>query len=93
MSLSGLIIALHPLNLYNHIMTKKLEIPFEVADGITKINLIECRNYLQSELDQWNANPKTEDNPDGYWLHPEDVVNNMNLIRSMNVVIGYFGGE
>lgn len=68
-------------------------IPFEVADGITRANLIECRNYLQSELDQWQANPKDELNPTGYWLHPEDVVNNMKYIRAMNIMIGYFGGE
>jgi hypothetical protein len=74
-------------------MSSEMTIPFEVADGITKTNLIEGRNYLQSELDQWNANPKTEDNPDGYWLHPEDVVNNMNLIRAMNLLINYYGGE
>lgn len=72
---------------------KGLQIPFEVADGITKANLIDARNYLQSELDQWNENPKTEDNPDGYWLHPEDVVNNMALVRAMNLLIGYYGGE
>lgn len=74
-------------------MSTELTIPFEVADGITKANLIDGRNYLQSELDQWHANPKTEDNPDGYWLHPEDVVNNMNLIRAMNLLIDYYGGE
>jgi hypothetical protein len=72
---------------------KHLEIPFEVADGITKANLIESRNYLQSELDRWNANPKTEDNPNGYWLHPEDVGKNYTLIRSMNLIIDYYGGE
>lgn len=72
---------------------KELSIPFEVADGITRANLIECRNYLQSELDQWEANPKDELNPTGYWLHPEDVVNNMKYVRAMNVLIGYFGGE
>lgn len=72
---------------------RELTIPSEVADGITKANLIDFRNYLKSELDQWEANPKTEDNPTGYWLHPEDVVKNMTLIRSMNEVIRYFGGE
>jgi hypothetical protein len=72
---------------------KNLEIPFEVADGITRYNLIDSRNYLQSELDQWNANPKTEDNPDGYWLHPEDVVINMQLVKAMSLIINYYGGE
>jgi hypothetical protein len=73
-------------------MNSGLTIPYEVADGITLATLIEGRDYLQSELDKWNANPKTEDNPDGYWLHPEDVVNNMNYIRAMNLLIDYYGG-
>jgi hypothetical protein len=71
----------------------QLSIPFEVADGITKANLIDARNYLQSELDQWYNNPKTEDNPTGYWIHPEDIANNHNLIRAMNLLIKYYGGE
>jgi len=70
-----------------------LNIPYEVAHGITLASLIDSRDYLQSELDQWHANPKDELNPDGYWLHPEDVVNNMKYIRAMNLLIGYFGGE
>jgi hypothetical protein len=72
---------------------REIKIPSEVADGITKATLIDYRDYLQSELDQWHANPKTEDNPTGYWLHPEDVGINHNLIRSMNLLIEYFGGE
>lgn len=74
-------------------MVDNLTIPGEVADGITKATLINYRNYLQSENEQWLANPKSEDNPDGYWLHPEDVANNFVLIRSMNKLIAYFGGE
>ena len=70
-----------------------LVIPHEVSDGITKATLIESRDYIQSELDQWYANPKTEDNPEGYWLHPEDLANNYNLIRAMNLLINYYGGE
>ena len=72
---------------------KNLEIPFEVADGITKANLIDARDYLQSELDQWQANPKNETNPNGYWLHPEDLALNMQLIKAMTLVINYYGGE
>jgi hypothetical protein len=71
---------------------KELTIPYEVSDGITLATLVDARAYLQSELDKWNANPKTDSNPGGYWLHPEDVVNNMNYIRAMNVVIKYYGG-
>jgi len=71
----------------------EVKIPGEVADGITKATLIEYRNYLQSEVDQWHANPKTEDNPTGYWLHPEDLANNYKLIAAMTLLIKYFGGE
>ena len=60
---------------------------------ITLASLIDSRDYLQSELDQWNANPKSNDNPSGYWLHPEDVVNNMNYIRAMNLLIGTMAGK
>jgi len=74
-------------------MIKELTIPFEVADGITKANLIEARNYLQSELDQWEANPRDDNNPTGYWLHPEDVVLNTKLIEAMDLLINnYYGG-
>ena len=31
-------------------------------------------------------------NPDGFWMHPDDVVNNGTLIRAMNLLIGYYGG-
>ena len=51
-------------------------LPVEAADSITIANLSNMRNYLQSELDQWKANPKNDNNPTGYWLHPEDVNKN-----------------
>jgi len=73
-------------------MIRDLTIPFEIADGITKTNLIEARRYLQSELDQWEANPKDDNNPTGYWLHPDDVVNNMKLVKAMDLLIKYYGG-
>ena len=71
---------------------KELTIPYEVSDGIALATLVDARAYLQSELDKWNANPKTDSNPTGYWMHPEDVVYNAELIRAMNVVIKYYGG-
>lgn len=74
-------------------MSKGLEIPHEVADGIVLASLIDHRKYLQSELKAWEKNPKTDINPDGYWLHPEDVVKNTVLIRAMDEIIKYYGGE
>jgi hypothetical protein len=65
----------------------------ETCDNITRLNLTEYRDLLQSELDQWNTNPKTEDNPTGYWLHPEDVIGNFERIKRLNLVLNDFGGE
>jgi hypothetical protein len=74
-------------------MGKGLEIPFEIADGIVLASLLDQRKYLKSELKKWEKNPKTDSNPDGYWLHPEDVVKNTVLIRAMDEIIKYYGSE
>lgn len=63
----------------------------EAADRITVLNLMEHRSYLKKELSDWKKNPKTDDNPGGYWLHPEDVVGNTQLIEAMNTIIKYYG--
>lgn len=65
-------------------MTKRLEIDRETADRITVLTLKDCRAYLKKELRQYKK---------GEYLHPEDVVGNMKLIESMNLVIKYFGEE
>jgi hypothetical protein len=48
---------------------KKIELDAEVADGITLCNLKDCRAYLKKELAQWKKNPRSDTNPNGYWLH------------------------
>jgi hypothetical protein len=63
----------------------------EAADRITVLNLMEYRTYLKKELSDWKKNPRSETNPDGYWLHPEDVTGNTRLIEALNTVIKYFG--
>jgi hypothetical protein len=75
-------------------MTKRvgpITLDSEAADRITLLNLKEYRNYLKKELSDWKKNPRTETNPDGYWLHPEDVANNIELVEAMNKLIKYFG--
>jgi hypothetical protein len=62
----------------------------ETADRITSLNLKDYRANLKSELTKWKKNPKTEDNPDGYWLHPEDVTGNMRRIEALNLIINDF---
>jgi hypothetical protein len=59
----------------------------EAADRITLLNLKEFRSYLKKELSDWKRNPRTDTNPDGYWLHPEDVTNNQLIINALNTVI------
>ncbi len=66
-------------------MTNKLEIPYEVADGITLTVLKRQLSYLKKEL-------KDHDKK-GKWMHPEDVENSRShLIPSFETIIKYFGG-
>ena len=67
-----------------------LTIDFETADNITRLNLTEHRDYLQSELDKLYA---TMDSDNPYWMHPEDVDKNHMMIRRINEILDYFGGE
>ena len=64
----------------------------ETADRITLLNLKEYKSYLTNELTAWRKNPRTEDNPDGVWLHPEDVTGNTVTINALNLLIKHFGG-
>ena len=59
----------------------------DTADRITLLTLKEYRNYLKKELSEWKKNPKTDTNPDGVWLHPEDVVINTRVIEALTTVI------
>jgi len=63
----------------------------ETADRITLLNLKEYKSYLTKELTAWRKNPRTEDNPDGVWLHPEDVTGNTVTINALNLLIKHFG--
>jgi len=54
--------------------------------------LKEYKSYLTKELAAWRKNPRTEDNPDGVWLHPEDVTGNTVTINALNLLIKHFGG-
>ena len=71
---------------------KKIELEAEIADRIALIVLREHRNILQKQLTSWQKNPRSETNPTGYWLHPDDAVNNMQLVASLDLIIQYFGG-
>jgi hypothetical protein len=64
----------------------------EAADRITVLALKEQREYLKKELNDWKKNPKTDTNPGGYWLHPEDVAINTRMVEALTTVIKYYGG-
>lgn len=62
----------------------------ETADRITSLNLKDYRAGLKKELAQWKKNPRSDVNPDGYWLHPSDVVGNIRTIEALNMIIEHF---
>ena len=68
----------------------KLFIDGETADRITALTLRDYRAYLKKELKQWKKNPKTDSNPDGYWMHDEDVGINMRTIAALDLIISHF---
>jgi hypothetical protein len=65
----------------------------ETADRITLLNLKEYKSYLTKELATWRKNPRTEDNPEGVWMHPEDVIGNVAAINALGLIIKHFGVE
>lgn len=69
-----------------------LVISWETADKIVVDSLKNQRDYLKSELRQWRKNPKTDANPGGYWLHPEDASKNEIMIHHMDAMIAYYSG-
>ena len=73
--------------------TKQLTIDGDTADRITVLNLQDYRAYFKKELAQWRRNPQTVDNPDGVWLHPDDVTGNIRRIEALNLIINDFGKE
>jgi len=62
----------------------------ETADRITSLNLKDYRAYLKKELKQWKKNPKSDSNPDGYWLHPHDVGLNVQTIAALDLIISHY---
>lgn len=68
-------------------MGKKLEIDFETADKITLDNLKDAYKYLNKET------KKHLKDPQGYWMHPEDLQNNLTVyLPAFKLLIEYYGG-
>lgn len=70
-----------------------INLDMDTCNNITRLTLTDYRDMLQDELDKWNADPHDEENPDGYWMHPDDVVHAAKQIKRINKVLKDFGGE
>lgn len=62
----------------------------ETADRVTSLNLKDYRAYLKKDLKKWKKNPRGPNNPDGYWLHPKDVVSHMRTIEALDLIISHY---
>jgi hypothetical protein len=62
----------------------------DTADRITSLNLKDYRAYLKEEVAEWTRNPKSETNPKGKWMHPDDVIINMRTIEALDLIISHF---
>ena len=56
-------------------------IDYETADRITYANLVDHRNMLKEQIDNWM---------NGAWMHTDDVVSNKERLDALNVLIKYF---
>ena len=72
---------------------RKIELDGDIADRIALLVLEEHRDLLKEQLTQWKKNSKSEANPTGYYLHADDIVGNMQLVISLDLLIRYFGGK
>ena len=68
-------------------MTKKIKIDHETADRITVATLKNYRANLKKELKKYWKNPKTDLNPNGHWMHPEDIARNRQRIDALDLII------
>jgi hypothetical protein len=82
----------NPAHLERCNMARKIELDGEAADRITVLNLKDYRAYLKKELREWKKNPRSDSNPSGYWLHPEDVSGNIRTIDALDLIIKHYGG-
>jgi hypothetical protein len=62
-----------------------MEIPWEVADGITLANLKDNLQNLEKELQTYDEG--------NLWMHPDDADNSrLNLIPALKVLVKFYGG-
>lgn len=62
----------------------KFELDYDVVDAIVLKGLKDHRKMVKKSLKDHLEN--------GTWMHEDDVVYNVRLIKAMEVVIDYYGG-
>ena len=70
-----------------------ITIDLETADRITLLNLQDYRQFLQDQLDSYFTDPRGDENPNGVWLHPDDVVENTKAVSALDIIISHFNHE
>ena len=65
-------------------MGKGLEIDFDTADRITLLTLINQRNILSKQLEDYFKKDK--------WLHADDVIRYTETTKALELIISYYGG-
>lgn len=71
-------------------MNTGLHIDYEVADRITLLNLVECYDTLEAEVQEMNEMNSNVELP----VHRlEDLVYNVQMMAHLKAVIKHFGGD
>lgn len=66
-------------------MTSGIVLDWEVADSIALSVMVDHHKMIKQQMTDHRVN-KT-------WMHPEDVVKNMEVLDATKVLIEYFGGN
>lgn len=61
--------------------SEAITIDYETADRITYANLVDHRDMLKEQLENWM---------EGGYMHSDDVVSNKERMDALNVLIKYF---
>lgn len=64
----------------------------EIVDRIVVNALKDQRKYLRKELKRYGKNPLSGSNPNGVWMHPDDVAKSHEYIHALDLLINYYGG-
>ena len=68
---------------------KMFQLNYEIVDEITCENLRQVRNSLQEDVEAYT---KTGKDAQGYNVHPEDAIANLEYLAAVQKVLKYFGG-